>query len=493
MGEASRYRSAVGRRGVVRGGLAAGLGAAALLPHAAPAGTLPATPDPIRERVAPSGLAAELVDFAAPPRTRASPPFANLNFLHHAGDGSGRLFVNDARGKLWSLDPATGRASLFLDLQAARAGALLIIADQKEMGFRSFAFHPDFARPGAPGEGRLYTVSTETTTSAAPGVRVFEGPFAAPFHDVVAEWRVDATVPSRVDPASRREVMRIAEHGFGHNADQLMFDPNPRPGEPGHGAMLIGVGDGGNFPRRPDPYDLAQDPGRAQGKILRIDPLPRRGDARYVVPPDNPFVGVPGFLPEIWALGLRHPQNIAYDPGGDGALILTDIGQAHVEEVNLGVAGANYGWPVREGTFVTDRDDPATLYRLPTDDATRRSNYTYPVAQYDHDDGRAIAGGFVYRGSAVPELGGQYLFGDIVNGRVFHVPVAELRLGSLATIRELTLLRDGRRVELLDLVAPSSPPGRVDLRFGQDEAGEVYVLTKQDGRVRRLRPASRPS
>jgi hypothetical protein len=112
------------------------------------------------------------------------------------------------------------------------------------------------------------------------------------------------------------------------------------------------------------------------------------------------------------------------------------------------------------------------------------------VAQYDHDEGRAIAGGFVYRGTAVPELEGQYLFGDIVNGRVFHVPAAELRLGSLARIRELTLLRGGERVELLDLVGPSNPPGRVDLRFGQDEAGEVYVLTKQDGRVRRLCPAA---
>ena len=89
----------------------------------------------------------------------------------------------------------------------------------------------------------------------------------------------------------------------------------------------------------------------------------------------------------------------------------------------------------------------------------------------------------------MPALAGQYLFGDIVRGRVFHVPVADLRLGSQATIEELRLLRNGKPVTLLDLVGPSSPPGRVDLRVGQDEGGEVYVVTKQDGKIRKLAAA----
>ena len=101
------------------------------------------------------------------------------------------------------------------------------------------------------------------------------------------------------------------------------------------------------------------------------------------------------------------------------------------------------------------------------------------MAQYDHVDATtslgkaAIAGGYVYRGTAVPALAGRYLFGDIVRGRVFHVAVADLKLGSQATIQELRLLRHGTPVTLLDFVGPSSPPGRVDLRFGQDESGEV--------------------
>jgi hypothetical protein len=114
------------------------------------------------------------------------------------------------------------------------------------------------------------------------------------------------------------------------------------------------------------------------------------------------------------------------------------------------------------------------------------------VAQYDHDDVvnqaglSAICGGFVYRGSAVPSLVGQYLFGDLVVGRIFHVPAASLQLGSQATVHELTLVCGKQTVTLFDLVGTSSVDGRVDLRFGEDEAGEMYVMTKQDGVVRRI-------
>lgn len=111
------------------------------------------------------------------------------------------------------------------------------------------------------------------------------------------------------------------------------------------------------------------------------------------------------------------------------------------------------------------------------------------MAQYDRGTGRAIADGYVYRGTAVPDLFGHYVFGDLVNGRVFHVPASKLVQGRQATIKELTLRRGGTEVTLLDLVAPSTPPGRCDMRFGQDEAGEVYVLTKQDGKVRKLAAA----
>jgi hypothetical protein len=145
---------------------------------------------------------------------------------------------------------------------------------------------------------------------------------------------------------------------------------------------------------------------------------------------------------------------------------------------------------LQEGTFVTDRGDADTLYALPPSDETR--GFTYPVAQHDHGEGTssgkaAITGGFVYRGTAVPDLFGQYLFGDIVNGRVFHVPVTDLRPGSQATVKELTLTKGSRAVTLMALVGSANR--RVDLRFGQDELGEVYILTKQDGKIRKLAAA----
>jgi glucose/arabinose dehydrogenase len=442
------------------------------------------SPDPIGPRIKRGGIAAGLIEFSTPPPTSSERPYALLNFLYHAGDGSGRLFANDSRGKLWLIEGKTGAARLFLDLHQARGG--MFLPGSPQMGLRSFAFHPDFAREGQPGYRKLYTVSTETAASRPGDVRVFEGPFVTMFHDVVAEWSVDAGDPFQVEPASRREILRIAQFKRDHNTDQLMFDPNAQPGSPDYGKLFIGVGDGGNVPEHPDPYDQAQDPGRALGKLLRVDPLKQADGAQYGIPADNPFVGRRGYLPEIWALGLRHPQNLSFDRGGAGTFLITDIGQAYIEEVNLGIKGANYGWPLREGTFATDRLDQMTLYALPDDDP--QNGFTYPVAQYDRDEANggkmAVAGGFVYRGTAIPALAGHYVFGDIVTGRVFHVPVSELRLGTQATIEELSLLSDGEPVTLKMLVGGSK--GRVDLRFGQDEAGEIYLLTKQDGKIRKL-------
>ena len=263
-----------------------------------------------------------------------------------------------------------------------------------------------------------------------------------------------------------------------------MFNPRAQPGDSDYGLLYIGVGDGGNRRKPPDPFNLAQNRKVALGKILRINPL-ASGSKAYTVPSDNPFVGKANSLPEIWAYGLRHPQNLSFDRGGSGVFLIIDIGQANVEEVNRGVKGANYGWSLREGTFVTDRAGSVPLYKLPGNDATY--GFTYPVLQYDHTEGQAIVGGYVCRGSAVPKLAGHYLFGDLVNGRVFHVPVANLVLGKQAEFKELRLFKGGKEISLFGLVGGTN--ARVDLRFGQDEAGEVYIMTKQEGTIYRLRPA----
>ena len=474
-------RAWMARRNIL-GAAAGSLMAAGLPPlRVRPAGAAPVTPNPIPTPIALGPIRLSLQDFCTPPPTRASRPRAMLNYLYHAGDGSGRVFVADSRGKLWAVDRA-GTATLFLDLAQARGGKIVFETSTMYLGLRTFAFHPDFAIAGRPGFRRLYTVNTEVP-EVPPGVPVLRDP-AIPvyYHDVIAEWQVDPADPSWVDPGSRREVLRISQWNRGHNTDQLMFKPSLRPGMAGYGQMYITVGDGKNNPSFTDPYDQAQNPKSPLGKILRILPL-QQGSRSYAVPKANPFVGNSAWLPEIWALGLRHPEFLCFDPAR-GKMIVANIGQDQVEALYLGAAGANYGWPAREGTFVTNRLDENELFTLPPDDAS--FGYTYPVAQYDHDEGVAICGGFVYRGSAIPALYGHYLFGDIVSGRVFSVPVSTLRRGSLATIREVSLLQDGVAVTLRGLLGTT---GRVDLRFGQDQAGEMYLMTKQDGMIRKLAAA----
>jgi glucose/arabinose dehydrogenase len=460
-----------------------GAAAGGLVAALAPLGDNPAqgvvvTPDPIPARIAKGGLRLALADFCTPPTNRTARPKALLNYLYHAGDGSGRVFVADSRGKLWAISPS-GTASLFLDLVPIRGGSIYIETSTKYLGLRTFAFHPDFAKSGRPGFRRFYTVNTEVPARPA-GVPVLADPtIPVLYHDVLAEWQVDAAGKSI--PGSRREVVRVSQWNRGHNTDQILFKPGLAPGAADYGLMYISVGDGKNNPPHTDPYDQAQNPKSPLGKILRINPL-QRGTRSYTVPPSNPFAGNAAWLPEVWALGLRHPEFLSFDTRS-GRLIIGHVGQDQIEAIYLGKAGANYGWPDREGTFVTNRFNEIQLSTLPADDAS--FGYTYPVAQYDHDDGVALCGGFVYRGTSIPALVGRYLFGDIVSGRVFSVPLGSLREGSLATIKEISLLRGGKAVTLRGLLGTT---GRVDLRFGQDQAGEMYLMTKQDGIIRKLAP-----
>ena len=219
------------------------------------------------------------------------------------------------------------------------------------------------------------------------------------------------------------------------------------------------------------------------GSILRIDPLgSNSANGNYGIPVDNPFVGDPDLqhtlgidesttpldetLGEVWAFGLRNPHRFSWDTGLNGTanMFISDIGQASIEEINLGVAGANYGWRDREGTFATDPFNEYILNALPGNDAL--FGYNYPVAQYDHDEGNAVVGGFVYRGQAISTLQGKYIFGDLVNGRMFYTDVDEMTPGSQATVHELTLFHDGFEQTLKQIMG-SVPPHRPALRRRQ--------------------------
>ena len=214
---------------------------------------------------------------------------------------------------------------------------------------------------------------------------------------------------------------------------------------------------------------------------MRIDPQGNNSaNGRYGIPPNNPYAqdGDDQTLGEIFAYGFRNPHRISWDTGGEHAMLISGIGEKNVEELNLGVAGANYGWPQREGTFLIDeRGDISLPYPLPPNDD--ELDFTYPVAQYDHDEGNAISGGFVYCSESVPALQGKYVFGDIVTGRLFSVDANQLKLGQQAEIQELGLQIDGEPTTLREVTGIN----RVDLRFGLGFQNELYLFTKSDGRV----------
>jgi uncharacterized protein YjbI with pentapeptide repeats len=442
--------------------------------------------DLVTERIEKSGLSVALVDVAKIPASSAKKPFARINWLHHAGDDSGRLFVADMRGKIHIIRNGQVQATPFLDLSTLRSKTLY--AKHEETGLSAFAFHPDYATPGRAGFGLLFTVHTERG-SPPPGSapQIFRSPLDQVRHDdVLIVWRVDPRNPDRIDASSAREILRIQQPHEGHNIAMLGFNPVARRGSSDYGMLYLGVGDGGDtlYSGVVDAQRVAQNRTTPFGAILRINPL-SNGRTPYTVPPDNPFVGKPGHLPELWAYGLRNPSRFSWDTGGTGKMIISDVGESGIEELNLGVRSANYGWSERKGTFMVDHNKPSRLSRVPDDD--RKYHFTYPVAQYDHSEGKAVIGGFVYRGWKNPDLQGLYVFGDRITGRMFYIPVKDLAFGRQAKIRELTLHYGGRPQTLLQILGNDA---RADLHFGMGQDGEIFVLTMGDGMVRTLRPVT---
>ena len=237
----------------------------------------------------------------------------------------------------------------------------------------------------------------------------------------------------------------------------------------------MGIGDASTALRR---YTfLCDNKQHIWGSVISIDPAGSNIDnGQYGIPPDNPLVNDPTAVQEIWVYGFRNPHRITWEETGSGKMFITNIGQHSVEEVNLGKAGANYGWPHREGDFLFDVDANRELvYPLPADD----EGYTYPVAQYDHDEGSAVSGGFVYSGTNIPALKGKYIFGDISLGTLFYSEVSEMNDGQQAAVYRLQLAIDGKLTDM-ETVTGSK---RVDLRIGTDVQGELYLLSKANGGV----------
>ena len=428
---------------------------------------------------------AAIVDVHTFPST-GSGSATRLNMVAEAPDGTGRLFVGDLRGPLYVLD--AGSLHIYLDFTDAFPDLKLGFAD----GLISFALHPEFAT-----NGLLYTVHSENITATTPAAKL--GPaLATTFvqHMVLTEWQ--ATDPAaNVFAGNSREVMRIGSHHPAHNVGEIAFVPGTVPGDVEHGLLYIGTGDFGSV--RSGREDHLQRLDTPYGTIMRIDPdggpFVRGGVTfDYGIPPTNPFVdGDPTTLDEIYAYGTRNSHRLGWDPA-TGTLFAVDIGEKNVEEVNVVTPGRNFGWPDREGTYAIDVTvDADTVFALPAGDAAL--GYSYPVSQYDHDEGFAIAGGVVYRGFGIPELFGKFVFGDIVTGRLLYSDIGEMIAAddgdpsTTASVHELTLIRNGAPTTLLDLViAETGNPNltRADLRLALDAAGQILVTTKQDGVLRKL-------
>ena len=444
--------------------------------------------DPIESAIEVGSIAVDAVQFVQGPATQdrvsgggVNNPATRIQYMQQVGD---RLFFNDTRGVLWATDAEGSVPISYLDLRIQNVG---FNPDRfvQESGFMGFAFHPDFANENEQGFGKFYT-----TFSASPdGTADFIEEGASVQESVLAEWSVEDPT-SDVFSGEFREVLRVGQFAANHNVGNVAFNPTSAVDDPDYGLLYVSFGDGGNAH---DPRQHGQNPNSILGTIIRIDPLGGGEDAKYGIPADNPFANGADGLPEVWAYGLRHPQNYSWD-SADGRMFILDIGQDQIEEINIGVVGGNYGWRLREGTFATafgvDTDDgPGSVYERETDTL----DLIYPVAQYDHDEGFAIGSGIVYRGSDIPDLVGMFVFTDIVTGRLFYIDTASLEPDAPTTIFELDVTVDGETGTLADIAGHrNTSPGhapytqRVDLRISTDAEGELYILTKGDGWIRKL-------
>jgi len=342
--------------------------------------------------------------------------------ITNAGDGSGRLFVNEQAGIIRVINrDGSLRQQPFVDLRdRIQAGG--------ERGLLGLAFHPDFKD-----NGRLFVHYSR----AGDGATVVSELQAAPDHQTA-------------DRDSERVILTVPQPFANHNGGELSFGPD--------GYLYLGLGDGGSGG---DPFGNGQNPDVLLGKILRLDVdgphAPRR---EYGLPPDNAF-GTDGphpgqGAPEIWAMGLRNPWRFSFDDK-TGDLYIGDVGQGSWEEIDRQPAdakpGRNYGWNETEGLHCyTDGCD--------------RSKFVDPIAEYGHEGTPdcSVSGGYVYRGSEQPELDGVYVFGDYCSGNMWTLQVDTKRYEPHTVLRS-------------DISISS---------FGEGENGEIYVSDISGGGVYRV-------
>ena len=492
-------------------------------------------------------LSLELADYAEVPITgeltgqNTRGQLARVNFLRDEPDGR-RFFVNDINGPLYIVDKQTKTFTTYLDFNGARdrPGLFRKFTFERNLaiGLTTFLFDPDYARNGV-----FYTIHMEdpaVTADAAPRAGAVAGldlssytttpAISTPTVDgkidreaVLIEWK-DRNTANATFEGTARELMRLQLPTAIHPMGEMTFNPVARRGDPDWRVMYIGAGDAGTAEQKDSRRLNPQRLDTLVGKILRIVPDLREHTAtstvsengRYRIPGDNPFSALDGARKEIWAYGLRNPHRMMWDvdPARPRAALLFafNIGLATWETVVIVRKGANYGYPLREGPQMMSSSGMGAIPEDDTipvqiSDTLVRGTVkpTYPVIQYPHmseTGGDAIAGGFVYRGSQIPGLRGKLVFGDITTGRIWYAERADVLAaddGKPATVAEIHEMdaglrriaedtyhrRGGRGAELPGAGAVSGR-GRVDFRFAVDNDGELYILTKSDGMIRKV-------
>lgn len=415
-----------------------------------------------------SRLTIELEEIVQLPRIKDTSPDLGVVTLRAHPSGNGTLFASDQNGIIYKI--REGKANIFLDVR-------MHIPDFQSgpgiaTGVGSFDFHPDFLN-----NGLIYVTHAETFKGQVADYSISDTT-KAEVQWVLAEWKMD-DVKDETFNGTYRELLRLHAPTFAHGCQEVSFIPGLDKKHPEYGLLYFGFGDGGsNNIKHPE---LGHHLKSFLGTVMRIDPAGNNSmNGNYGIPADNPFVDEtdPETVKEIYAYGFRNPHRMTWDESNGNRMMATDIGEANIEELNIIEKGGDYGWPVREGNFgIATLRDMKTVFKLSKSDLDLYKN---PFVQYDHEEGNAISGGHIYRGELAP-LKNKYVFGDIVNGKLFYLNIDPALKDS--TVYELIIQQDGKETDLREM----SGSKRLHLRIGYDPfKKDLYVITKVDGKIRKL-------
>ena len=432
--------------------------------------------NPLADTIGPSNIIANINLFTQIPASIDSgkKPYTRITKMDYQ-PGNGSLFVVDLRGKLYRME--NNIPKVYMDMTKLKPA--FMENPGLGTGFGSFAFHPEFAKNGI-----FYTVHSEATGSAKADFSYADSIKVA-LQSVVTEWKA-ADAAAITFTGTSRELFRVNMANVIHGIQEISFNPYAKKGGKDYGLLYIGVGDGGSveagYPFLPHNIE------HIWGTVLRINPMGKNSaNGQYGIPANNPFVNNKNkkALGEIYAYGFRNPHRISWTTSGK--MLACNIGQQYIESLDMIKPGKDYGWPIREGTFlVNPYGNLNKVYPLPANDSIYK--ITYPVAQFQHHWGYgAISGGFEYSGTAIPALNGKYLFGDIPTGKLYYVEMADLKQGRQAIIKEWKISYNGIEKTLKELCGND----RVDLHFAKDAHGEIYILTKADGKIYQITSAKK--